>query len=248
MTVHFPVTEPISKDADIIMQALNARSEEIKSSIDHQSLFKKTTLIALKALGLTSGVVAVASIPVTAIVFAITPLTIGTIALCTAISCLALYMFLDPRSPGELIIKDQWRSVFEALRNGNGKQILETCQELAKQKEKRLASFNQCLGSLDSNETIPFFHKTCLVGYLQIALDHLKNNAEKEAKSNAHLALSHFGASGFSSEIEDFIKIITHSPKEMNLLIETHQAGEDLHALDYLIATHRENLSIKYSA
>jgi len=236
MIAHFPVTEAIGKDADIIMNALNSRSEQMKSKIDSQSLFKKITIVALKALGLASGILAIASIPVTALMLATTPLTIGAIALCTAISCLALYVLLDPRSPGELIIKDQWKSVFEALRKGDGKQILETCQELAKQKEKRLASFSQCLGSLPPSETTPFFHKTCLIAYLQIAMEHLRNNEEEKAKSNAHMALSHFGASGFSNEIEKFVYIITESPKNMRALMDTHQAGEDLHALDYLIS------------
>lgn len=236
MTLHFPITAPIGNDADIIMFALNSRSEQIKSKIDSQGLFKKITFVALKAIGLSSGVLAAASIPVTIILFTTTPLTIGAIALCASITCLALYMILDVRSPGELIIRDQWKSVFEALRKGNGKQILDTCQELAKQKEKRASSFNQCLGSLSPNETTSFFHKTCLVGYLQIAMEHLRHGEDDKAKSNAHMALSHFGASGFSKEIENFVHGITDSPKTIYNLMESCQAGEDLHALDYLIA------------
>ncbi|HEV8051390.1 MAG TPA: hypothetical protein VGP47_02765 [Parachlamydiaceae bacterium] len=236
MTAHFPVTQAIGRDANVIMIALNSRSEQLKFDIDTQSLIKKITMTGLKILGLLSSVAAVASIPVTALMFAATPLTIGATALLLAVSCLALYMLLDPRSPGELIIKDQWKAVFEALRKGNGREILDTCQELAKQKEKRLSVFTQCLGSLPPDETTPFFHKICLIAYLQIALEALRHNDKEAAKSNAHLALSHFGSSGFEPEIQKFVQEILDSPKNMRHLMDTHQAGEDLHALDYLIA------------
>lgn len=236
MTAYFPITDPISNDAHAIMHALNSRSEQLKSMIESQSLWKKISLEALKALGLASGIVTIASIPVSGLMFAATPITIGVVALCMTISCLALYMLVNPKSPGELIIKDQWKSVFNALRKGNGKEILETCQELARQKEKRLSSFNQCLGYVLPNEITPFFHKSCLVGHLQIAMDHLRKGEEEEAKSNAHMALSHFGGSGFSKEIKYFIDEIAESPKKMKKLIEKHQAGKDLHALDYLVA------------
>lgn len=236
MTTHFPITSAIGQDADTIMIALNSRSAQIKSNIDSQGIFKKITIMALKILGLISGITTASSIPVTVIVFTVTPLTIGAAALVTTITCLTIYMWLDPRSPGELIVKDQWKSLFEALRKGNGKQILDTCQELAKQKEKRASSFNQCLGAMPASETTSFFHKTCLVGYLQIAMEYLRNGDEEQAKSNAHMALSHFGASGFSQEIENFVSIITLSPRTIRELMEKCQAGKDLHALDYLVA------------
>ena len=236
MSAHFPVTEAIGRDANFIMLALNIRSEQLKFDIDSQGLLKKITMTGLKVLGLTSSVVAVASIPVTALMFAATPLTIGAAALCMAISCLAIFMLLDARSPGELIIKDQWKAVFNSLRKGNGKEILETCQELARQKEKRQKLFSQCLGSLPPDETTPFFHKVCLIAYLQIALEALRTDNEETAKSNAHLALSHFGSSGFQDEIQKFVQEIIDTPKNMRQLMDTCQAGKDLHALDYLMA------------
>lgn len=236
MNVYFPITQALGNHADIIMKALNSRSEQMKLHLDAQSLFKKIAIIALKALGLASGVIAIASIPVTALMFTLTPLTIGGIALCNAVSCLAIHMLLDARSPGEQIIRDQWKAVFNALKKGKGKEIIETCQELAKQKEKRGSLFDQCLNSLPVSEVTPFFHKTCLIGYLQIALEHVRNGKETEAKSNAHMALSHFDASGFSGEIENFVRAITESPKQMHNLLHTHKVGEDLHALDYLIS------------
>lgn len=240
MNTYFPITEPIGKDANVIINALNSRSTQLKSTIDSQSLSKRITMTALKAIGLASTVTAIASIPVTALLFSTVPLTIGAIALCLSISCFALYMLFEPKSPRELIIRDQWKSVFQSLRNGNGKEILNTCQELAKQKEKRLSSFSQCLGSLNPSETLPFFHKTCLVGYLQMAMEHLRNHEDEKALSNAHMALSHFGASGFSNEIKKFLEIIVDSPNHMRHLIDIHQAGNDLHALDYLVANFGE--------
>lgn len=238
MTAHFPVTEPIGQDANIIMIALNSRSEQLKIDIDSQSLIKKITMTGLKILGLAAGIVTAASIPVATLMFAATPLTIGATALAVAISCLAICMLLDLRSAGELIIKDQWKALFESLRKGNGREILETCQELAKQKEKRQSAFNQCLGTLPPEETTPFFHKVCLIAYLQIALESLRQDNKEAAKSNAHLALSHFGSSGFKDEIQDFVQKILDSPKSMCRLMEDCQAGEDLHALDHLLAQH----------
>jgi hypothetical protein len=240
MNCIFPITKPIGNDANVIINALNSRAAQLKSDIDTQSLLKKTIMVALKAIGFASTAAALASIPVTIYLFSATPLTIGVIALTLSISCLALHMLLDPKSPRELIIRDQWKSVFQSLRKGNGKEILATCQELAKQKEKRLPAFSQCLGALNPNETLPFFHKTCLTGYLQIALAHLKVHEDDQALSNAHLALSHFGASGFPNEIKKFLEKIVESPEQMRLLITAHQAGNDLHALDHLITNFGE--------
>lgn len=236
MNSYFPITEPIGNDANVIINALNLRSTQLKSTIDSQSLVKRITMSALKIIGLASSVTAIASIPVTFILFSTTTLTLGAIALSLSISCLSLYILMEPKSPRELIIRDQWKTVFQALRKGNGNEILETCQELAKQKEKRLSSFSQCLGSLNPAETLPFFHKTCLVGYLQITLENLKNHEDEKALSNAHMALSHFGASGFSEEIKSFLEKIIDSPNSIRHLIDLHQAGSDLHALDYLVA------------
>lgn len=236
MTAHFPLTEAIGRDANLIMVALNSRSEQLKIDIDSQSLLKKITMAGLKALGLASSITAIASIPIAPLMFAAIPITIGASALCLAISCLVIVMLFDLRSPGELIIKDQWKSLFESLRKGNGNEILKTCQELAKQKEKRPSLFNQCLGLLSPHETTPFFHKVCLVAYVQIALDALRADDEETAKSNAHLALSHSGSSGFQDEIQKFVQEIIDSPKNMRQLMDTCQAGEDLHALDSLIA------------
>ena len=239
MTAYFPITEPISHDAHSIMAALNSRSKQLKLEIDSQSIPKKITICAIKILTVTSGVLAIASMPVALIMFSAAPLTIGAISASAAICSLAFYMLLDPRSPGELILRDQWRSVFDSLRKGKGKEILETCQELARQKEKKSSSFALCLGSLPQNETTPFFHKTCLIGYLQIALEYLRNGEEEEAISHAHRALSHFGASGFSAEIKDFAQKIVESPKDVRHLMDALHIGEDLHALDYLIVMAR---------
>ena len=239
MTPYFPITRPLNQDADIIINALNIRSEQVKTNVDSQNIIKKIFMVAIKVLGLAAGIVTLACIPVAAILFTAAPLKLGIASLSLAISCLALTLLLDPRSAGEGIIKDYWKSLCEALRTGNGHKIIETCQELAKQRETRADSFKNSLGSLSITEIDPFFHKTCLVGYLQIAIEHLKRGEEEQAKSNAHLALSHFDASGFATEIEKFVKSITESPGKMRQLMQAHPAGNDLHALDYYIAIYQ---------
>lgn len=226
MYASFPVTGPIGNDANIVIQALNARSAQLKSL--NENIFRKITMTALKAIGLTAIITALASIPIS--------LSISALATGLSISCLVLYLLLDPKSTRELIIREQWKSLFQSLRKGNGKEILETYQELAKQKEKRLPIFTQTLGSLNSNDTLPFFHKTCLVGYLQIALEKLKNYEDQQALSHAHMALSHFGESGFPFEIKKFLEEITESPADIRQFIKAQQSGNDLHALDDLIA------------
>lgn len=240
MTSYFPITEPIGNDASIIINALNTRSKQLKSEIDSQSLLRKTSMVALKIIGLAATAAALACVPVTFFLFSTTSLTIGSLALSLSISCLALYMLFDLKSPRELIIRDQWKAVFESLRKGNGREILATCQELATQKEQRLSYFSQCLGFLNPNDTLPFFHKTCLVGYLQIALEHLKDREDEKALSNAHMALSHFGASGFPNQIKKFLDKIVDSPEQIRQLIDTHQTGNDLHALDHLLTNFGE--------
>lgn len=243
MTDYFPVTKPISNAAETIIVAMNSRSYQLKSSIDSQGLFKKITMMALKALGLAGGVIAVASPAVAALMFAVTPLIIGGITLVIAISCLALSVLMDPRSPAELRVKDLWSSLFEALRKGNGKKILEACKELSAQKEMRPLGFTQCLGTLSLEETAPFFHKTWLLGHLQVALEHLRNNDPIETRSSAHMALSHFDASGFSQEIKDFVQCIADSPVDMQEFMATHPVRSDLHGLDYLVVMKSQGLT-----
>lgn len=235
-TQHFPITGPLGNDADIIINALNSRSEQIKSNADSQGLIKKITIIAIQTIGLAAGIVAVASVPAAAFLLSVTPLTIGAAGLVATITALALHILLDPRSAGELIVKDYWKDLFEALKGGGGKEIIEACQELFKQKDMRKSSFKQCLGTLPPEDVDPFFHKSSLVGYLQIALKHLRNQEDDLARSKAHLALSHFDASGFPATVKNFAAAITENPKRVRLFIENNDAGHDLHALDYFLA------------
>lgn len=237
MTItNFPVTGAIGNDADIIINALNSRAEQIKSNTESQSILKKITIVASQIIGLAAGIVTVACLPASLFLFSVTPLTIAAISLVSCISFLALHILLDPRSPGELIVKDHWKHVFEALKEGDGKKIIQTCQDLFKQKDQRITSFKLCLGTLPPDDVDPFFHKTSLVGYLQLALEHLRNNEDDMAKSKAHLALSHFESSGFAPKVKLFATAITENPQEMKHYIESKEVGYDLHALDYLLS------------
>lgn len=236
MTTFFPLREAIAKDASVVMRALDARSKQIKSNIDSQSLFRRLSMLAVRSLGLTSGVVTIASVPAAVSMFSVAPLTLGAASLCTGMTCLAMHIFLSPRSDAELIVKNKWKAVFEALRRGDGKLILSSGTELAKQEKARQSAFSQCIEPLPTHAAIPFLHKIRVVGFLQIAMNHLRNGEDKLAKENAYYALANFDDSGFPKDVESFIRGIADSPKNMRLLMETHPAGDDLHALDYLIA------------
>ena len=238
MTALYPITDPINQDADDIISALKTRAEQIKITLDSQSLAKKISLASIKIFGLASAVTAAATVPVAALVTVTAPVMIGVTALISAVACLTLSIHFDARNPAEMILKDLWKAVFEALREGNGKKIIETAQELAKQKEKRKDAFHQCLGDMDPDFTTPFLHKTCFVGYLQMALDNVRNNEDDIAKSNAHLALSHFDSSAFSPDIERFAKSILETPQKIRAVMEACDAGNDIHALDYIISVY----------
>lgn len=240
MPDYFPITEPINNDAELIRIALISRAEQLKSMVDSQGLFKTITMLAAKIIGSLAGIVAAGSLPAAGIMFSAAPLTIGGIASAISVSCLALYIFLDPKSPSEVYIRELWKTVFISLRDGKGKEILEALKELVKQKEERLHAFEQTLGGNPAQDTMPFFHKTWLVAYLQISLEHLRNSEPEQARSNAHLALSHFEFSQFSPEIKHFIQEIADSPKDMQLFAkENEEAGDDLLALDYLVVLKR---------
>jgi len=243
MNTHFPITQAINADASFIIDSLNTRSQELRKTVASQSLFKRISLIAFKILGLAAGIVVLASLPVTAMTFAARPLTIGMISLGLAATCLALCMLLDIRSPGETIVKDHWKELFDALHKGQGAEIINTCKKLAKQKEHRQNSFIRCLGPLSTTEIMPFFHKTCFVGHLLVSLDFLRQNNDAKANENAYLALSHFESSNLSEEARRFAKEVINSPREIRHLLETHCPKLDLHSLDYLFFLRRQPFS-----
>lgn len=241
MNVYFPTAFAITLDADEIIEAINGRTQEIKANIDSQGVLKKIVLEAAKVLGLASGVFAVAALATSLVTFTITPLTFAFAATAAAVTWFTVSILLDPRNAGEAIVKDQWQALFQSLREDSGEDIIKRGQDLLKQKEQRPASFDQCVGKLDPETLNPFFHKTCMVGYLLIALKHLHQKEEELAKSNAHLAMSHFGSSGFPKEIEQLAQAIIANPAELVQLIENHQVGNGIHALDYLINLKTKN-------
>lgn len=239
MNTFFPVTHSINKDSDLIIQSINARFEEVKNSVESQSPLKKITIFAIEVLSIGAGIVTLASGAVAALTLSITVLTIAAVALATTITSIVLSMFMNPRTPGEAIIKNCWESLFNALRAGNGEEIIERCKEVAKQKRTRTTSFNHCI----SNDISPFLQKVCVVGYLRIAMDHLHNGDDEQAKTNAQYALQAIRGSGFSDEVANFAKTIISSPAKIRHLIEKHHVGNDLHAIDYLIVLNR-NLNL----
>jgi hypothetical protein len=235
MNVHFPTARAIRQDADIIIASLNERTKEIKKNVDSQGVIKKIVLRASKILGLASGVMAVAAVTASLLTFSVTPLMIAMAATALAITCFGISILQDPRNASESLIKDQWKALLESLRQDLGEDIIKRGHDLLKQKEQHAAAYAQCIGKLDPEALTPFFHKTCVVGYLLIALESLHQKEEEKAKSNAHLALSHFDSSSFPPEIEQLALWMTNNPKELISLIEKHHVGHGVPALDYLI-------------
>lgn len=235
MTTFFPLTGVIARDADTMIQAINKRSAQVKSMQDSQTLVKRVTLASIKILSLASAVVATASIPAAIAVSFTVPLTIGITSIITAIACLSLSLYLEPRSSGELIVKDLWKKVFEALREGNGKKMVETARQLAAQQEKRTSAFTKCLGETDPAEATPFLHKICFVGYLQQALYLLEAGEPEQAKTTAKLAISHYASSGFSPAVGEFAASIIKQPQTIKSLVEGCNTCIDLHRIDSLI-------------
>lgn len=236
-----PITQPISNDTQMIIYAIDSRSDEIKKFNNSQNIIKRIIIAALPVIGLAAALVSIGSIPVAVILFTATmmPLAIAGINLGIALTCLTLSIVLNPTSPGETIIRKQWKDLFSALRKGDGELIIETCQELAKQKDGRKDSFKRCLGTLPADETTPFFHKICFVGYLLIAMQSQLKGDSEQSSFMVQKALPHFDGSGFSAEVMTFAKLMMDNPQDVQSLIELHSHSESrLHALDHMLVKH----------
>jgi hypothetical protein len=241
MGIHiFPLTYQIRQESDKLLTALQTRSAEIRKHIEAQPLTKQISLICIRTIGLESAFVTVACLPVALLTFTAAPLAIAGVSLATAITCLALHLFFDPISPGESIVKDQWKALFEALQHGNGKQIVQICQALARQDKQRSAAFVKCLGGLQPMEVTPFFHKVCMAGYLLIAFEELQKNEEEQAKNYANKALSHYDQSNLPKEVELCAKEIADNPKEIRRLLQQQEAVPTLKNLDQLLIMKRK--------
>lgn len=235
MNTHFPLATATAREAEKIIHAMDARQEELKESIASQNLLKTITVVALKNLGLAAGILAIACLPVSILAFTITPLTIAAGSLAVAIACLALGMLLDPHSPGESIVKDHWNALFAALRKGNGLRIVEASHDLAKQEKKRASAYKSCIGTLTRDEITPFLHKTCVIGYLLIAIEHLSKSEIDKAQANAKVAMSYVERSNFPEEVSQFAQAVCNYPVEMQQLLEIQSVGIGVHAIDCLI-------------
>lgn len=235
MNTYFPLTTAINYDAEIIITAMHARAEEIKNDIASQSLLRSISVLALKTLGLAAAIVTCACLPVVALTFTVTPLIIAAGSLTVAITCLAIGIFLNPHSPGESIVKDLWKALFTALRQGKGLRIIQTSEELAKQERQRTNAYNNCLGILSPAEVRPFLHKTCLVGNLLMSLESLAKNEIEQTQEKAEKAYSFFEMSEFPHEVAHFIQAIKNTPMQIRHLIDLQAVVKGLHTLDYLL-------------
>ena len=156
-----------------------------------------------------------------------------------AITCLGLGIFFDPRSPGESIVKDRWKDLFEALGKGTGQEIIEKCTLLTQQKEQRQGHYEKCLGELKPEDIAPFFHKTFMVAHLLVAMESLEKGDAEKVKSHAYTALSHYEMSNFAPELERFAKAIIDSPAEIRRMMDKYQIVSNIHSLDFLVSQRR---------
>lgn len=240
MNTHFPITEAINRDASTIILALNRRVNDVKNIVDNQSLARRVSIVALDLIGLASGLVSIACLPVIAFTVSLAALPIAAIAVTLSITSLALSIFFHPRSRGESLVKDYWKHLFQAIRKGNGQEIIQTCQELAKQEKQRPAHFQHCLGIKSDVAIEPFWkaflHKTSLVGYLLMAIDNFRLGDEEKGQMHSDQALSHFEASGFFEEVQRYLKDLKDPHSELRDMIRMHNTAKGVHSLDYLLS------------
>lgn len=235
---YFPITSALSRDSELIIDALNTRSQEIKTASQNQ--LRRISILALQLIGMAAAVLTLASLPVAVIMFTATifPVKVAAISFSLSLIALGLSVLLSPTGPGETIIKNLWKSLFFALRQGDGALILRISQELEVQKQHRRDSFKSCLGPLPPETAIPFFNKSRLVGYLLIALQHQRKGDRDQAITNAQNALSYFDQSGFPEDVKRFIKICLDNPHSMQQLLKLHHHSQyPIHALDTILVT-----------
>lgn len=239
MTTYFPLTEALNRDASQILTAIHQRAFEVKQAVDSQSITKRVALVALDLIGLAAAFVTVASLPVAALLMTLSPLSVAATSLTLSISCLSLSIFLHPRSRGEMIVKDHWKQLFQAIRLGNGSEIIRTCQELAKQEKQRSYHFYHCLG-ISSPENVdpfwkPFLHKTSLVGYVLMAIEDFRSGDENLGNKHIDQALSYYEHSNFPESVHEYLKELKNKQSNQRQLILTHSTAKGLHTLDYFL-------------
>lgn len=235
MNTYFPITSALNQEATSIHTALDKRALALKNKVDGQNVIKRICLAAFKMLSLATCLIAIASIPVAVVTLTAAPLTIAAAGFAISISLLALSIILDPRSAGETIIKDQWKALFSALRQGSGTEIVNTSQALAKQKRHRAAAYQKCVGELPMESLTSFFHKTRLIGHLLSSIEHLAQSNIPLTRQSAQSALTDFEQSGFSHPVKLFIQTLIERPIEIYDLNASLTATPGIHKLDYMI-------------
>lgn len=236
MNTHFPISETIRRNADMIISILDTRAEEVKKNVQSQSFIQRITLIASRIIGLAGGLVMIACLPIAAAKVSIGALSIAFISFSVAMTCFALYVCLNPRSPGETIVQSQWKSLFTALRSGNGIDIIQACNELIKQKRQRTSSFDNCLNK-QTVGVMPFIYKSLLIGYLLLAIENLMNGKKEEANTFADNALGLFEESHLPKEIKNGIKAIKNGSEETQKILRSTYTKPSLQSLDSFLKT-----------
>lgn len=234
MSVYFPISDSINRDAALILDAISHREQEIKKTIDDLSLVHRISIAAFNNLGIAFGLIAVSTSIAMGITGATALLTTIAAHILLSITFTALSILIHPYSTTESMIRNQWKSLFKALRAGNGIKIINQCQELAQQQNHRKVSFNDCLKTMPQSEITPFFHKTLLIGYSLLAIENFQNGKEKECMNNGKMAYSHYELSGFSENVKQFVKLLSESPKEIKDINKRFPKEKEIYSLDFL--------------
>lgn len=234
MSVYFPISDSINRDAAVIFEAISNREQEIKKTIDSLSLVQRISIVALNNLGLSFGLIAISSCIAMGVTGTTALFTMTAAHLILAITCTALSILIHPYNATESMIRNQWKNLFKVLRVGDGFRIIHQCQELAEQQNHRKSSFNDCLKITPRIEITSFFHKTLLIGYSLLAIENFQNGKEKECLKNGKMACSHYELSGFSENVKQFVKLLSESPKDIKDINKQFPKEKGIYALDFL--------------
>ena len=236
MSEYFPILDSVRHDSDLIINALNKRTEEVRSEFKNQGFLRKITNTALRLFGLISIFASFAALPAAAITFSVSYLIQAAIGFCVGVTSLAIYVLMNSRSPDEAIIKDCWKGLFDALRNGNGDEILDAAQALFNQKKRLPQVFDKCMYDLKADDLTPFFHKMCAIAFMLKAIGNVRAENETALQTNAHKAFIHFEPSGLPKRFGDIVQLLMQNHENIRQLILQKQIGDrDIRSIDYLI-------------
>ncbi len=242
MQNEYLLTKNFSHEGTRIIQAINARAQEIRKQRCEISTFRKVTLLITKPLTVVAGISGLGMSFFAAFTGALEPALFGLASLAIAVTSLACHLFFDIRSGKEAYVKDLWKQLFDAIKTGKAETILTLCAALDRQKEEDPQQFTQVLGSLDGQAAAIFIQKARFLANLLHALDLLDRDNFHEAKSHAHIALSMTQEGQLPAEAEQCATAIITTPDLLKYTLQQCGLPQTVQELDGFITliSHKE--------